>query len=162
MSLLRFLVEVADFFSSTISWRGLRLRSGDCAQLIPVNPLCLTRCSLSMCCVVLLGGTETIKEHKRTKMGSIKESNWATSSSYTRRCFFILFFFFTDWSLSSPASAEPFELHLVQPPVLKLSLNSSSLSFLHSKRLNVLSCCRMIGWLNICFNKVAGVSCLLR
>lgn len=46
---------------------------------------------------------------------------------------------------SSPGSAGPFELHLVQPPVVKLSLNSSSSSFLHSQRLNVLSYCRMIG-----------------
>lgn len=145
--LLRFLVEATDFLSSTISWRGLGLRSGDCGQLVMVNPLCLPRWSLSVCCVVLLGGAETIKEHKRTKMGSNKDI-WKVTELRPHR--------------SSPASAGPFELHLVQPPVLKLSLSSSSSSFLHSKRLNVLSYCRMIGWLNICFNKVAGVSCPLR
>lgn len=83
-----------------------------------------------MCCVVLLGGAETIKEHKRTKMASNKDT-WEVTDLRPHH--------------SSPASAGPFQLHLVQPPVLKLRLNSSSSSFLHSERLNVLSYCRTIG-----------------
>lgn len=65
MSFWRFLVEVADFFSLTISQRGLGLRSGDCGQeLITVNLFCLSQWEFAVCYVVLLGGAETIKEHK--------------------------------------------------------------------------------------------------